>query len=81
MQKRWLNEYNAKIRELVGEELKRQSNMPAFYWMMNKTRHIREYLPREEYNGENDKNIADYLKSYKLIVFIVLVCSQAFYLM
>ena len=37
-QKRWLNEYNAKIRDLVGDELKKQKNMQAFYWMMNKTR-------------------------------------------
>ncbi|KAL9900653.1 xaa-Pro aminopeptidase 2 isoform 1-T2 [Glossina fuscipes fuscipes] len=51
LEKRWLNEYNAKIRELVGDELKRQGNMQAFYWMMNKTRHIREYLPEEEYRA------------------------------
>lgn len=25
--------------------------MQAFYWMMNKTRHIREYLPEEEYRA------------------------------
>ncbi|XP_058987893.1 xaa-Pro aminopeptidase 2-like [Musca domestica] len=51
LEKRWLNEYNAKIRQYVGEELKRQGNMKAFYWMMNKTRHIREYLPEEEYRA------------------------------
>ncbi|CAD6994422.1 xaa-Pro aminopeptidase 2 [Ceratitis capitata] len=51
MEKRYLNEYNAKVRELVGGELKRQGNMQAFYWMMNKTRHIREYLPEEDYRA------------------------------
>ncbi|KAM7362827.1 xaa-Pro aminopeptidase 2 [Cochliomyia hominivorax] len=51
LEKRWLNEYNAKIRQYVGDELKRQGNMQAFYWMMNKTRHIREYLPEEEYRA------------------------------
>lgn len=25
--------------------------MKAFYWMMNKTRHIREYLPEDEYRA------------------------------
>lgn len=50
-QKRWLNEYNAKIRQYVGDELKRQGNMQAFYWMMNKTRHVREYTPEEEYRA------------------------------
>ncbi|XP_055375042.1 xaa-Pro aminopeptidase 2 isoform X2 [Condylostylus longicornis] len=48
-ERRWLNIYNAKIREHVGEELKRQGNMQAFYWMMNKTGHIKEYFPEEEY--------------------------------
>ena len=48
-EKRWLNEYNAKIREFVGEHLKKQFKMQAFYWMMNKTGHVIEYLPEEEY--------------------------------
>ncbi|XP_067618763.1 xaa-Pro aminopeptidase 2 isoform X2 [Eurosta solidaginis] len=51
MEKRYLNEYNAKVRELVGGELKRQGNMQAFYWMMNKTRHVREYLPEDDYRA------------------------------
>ncbi|KAH8278826.1 hypothetical protein KR018_010057 [Drosophila ironensis] len=49
VEKRLLNEYNAKIRNVVGDELKQLGNMRAFYWMMNKTRHIREYLPEDEY--------------------------------
>ncbi|XP_037953198.1 xaa-Pro aminopeptidase 2-like [Teleopsis dalmanni] len=51
LEKRWLNEYNSKIRKYVGSELKRQGNMLAFYWMMNKTRHVREYLPEDEYRA------------------------------
>ncbi|XP_030369919.1 xaa-Pro aminopeptidase 2 [Scaptodrosophila lebanonensis] len=50
-EKRLLNEYNAKIRNQIGDELKRLGNMKAFYWMMNKTRHIREYLPEDEYRA------------------------------
>lgn len=53
-EKRWLNEYNAKIREFVGEELKKQTKMQAFYWMMNKTKHVIEYLPEKEYRSAND---------------------------
>lgn len=48
-EKRWLNEYNARIREFVGEELKKKLKMQAFYWMMNKTKHVIEYLPEEDY--------------------------------
>lgn len=49
-EKRWLNAYNAKIREYVGDELKRHAgDMQAFYWMMNKTRHITEYYTEADY--------------------------------
>lgn len=51
VEKRLLNEYNAKIRNVIGDELKQLGNMRAFYWMMNKTRHIREYLPEDEYRS------------------------------
>uniref|UniRef100_A0A8D8AK84 Xaa-Pro aminopeptidase 2 n=1 Tax=Culex pipiens TaxID=7175 RepID=A0A8D8AK84_CULPI len=40
---KWINDYNARIRTLVGEELKRKQKMDAFYWMMNKTRNVPEY--------------------------------------
>ncbi|ALC46164.1 CG6225, partial [Drosophila busckii] len=50
-EKRMLNKYNAKIRKQVGDELKKLGSMKAFYWMMNKTRHIREYLPEDEYRA------------------------------
>lgn len=39
-QKMWLNEYNLRIQELVGNELQNQNKMHAYYWMMNKTNHI-----------------------------------------
>lgn len=57
LQKRWLNDYNARIRELVGDELKAQMNMQAFYWMMNKTSHIIEYYPESEYRKNNGSTI------------------------
>ncbi|KAL1122414.1 hypothetical protein AAG570_003818 [Ranatra chinensis] len=38
----WLNEYNKRVRNEVGTELKKQSRMKGFYWMMDKTLHIPE---------------------------------------
>lgn len=58
-EKRWINVYNSKVRELIGMELKRQNKMHAFYWMMNKTRYVIEYLPEEEYR--QSLNVADSL--------------------
>lgn len=50
-EKKWLNEYNARIREEVGKYLKETMRNEAFYWMMNKTQHVIEYLPESEYKG------------------------------
>ena len=67
-----LNAYNAKIRTLVGEELKRQNNMNAFYWMMNKTGYIKEYLPEDEFYS---RNYQDFPKiSLTCLIAVVLVC-------
>ncbi|XP_069700563.1 xaa-Pro aminopeptidase 1-like isoform X2 [Periplaneta americana] len=41
--RQWLNDYNAKIRTMVGTELLRQRRMKGFYWMMNKTGYISDY--------------------------------------
>lgn len=41
-QRRWLNDYNARIRRVVGAELKRQNRTEAFFWMMEKTKYIPE---------------------------------------
>lgn len=38
--RQWLNDYNTRIRDLVGRELKEKNKMDAFYWMMEKTKHI-----------------------------------------
>ncbi|XP_014481659.1 PREDICTED: xaa-Pro aminopeptidase 1-like isoform X2 [Dinoponera quadriceps] len=42
LQRRWLNNYNKRIREEVGTELKERLKMKAFYWMMLKTATIPE---------------------------------------
>ncbi|KXJ79015.1 hypothetical protein RP20_CCG001990 [Aedes albopictus] len=48
---KWMNDYNARIRQLVGDELKRKQKMEAFYWMMNKTRNIPEYRSEADYGA------------------------------
>lgn len=50
-EKKWLNDYNARIREEVGKYLKETMRMQAFYWMMNQTQHVIEYLPESDYKG------------------------------
>lgn len=42
-QRRWLNEYNARVRSEVGEVLKAKSDMAAFYWMLNQTLYVPEH--------------------------------------
>lgn len=71
-EKRWLNEYNGKIRQLVGDELKRQGNMQAFYWMMNKTRHIKEFLPEDEYRVSRSSCNQVIISLYLVICSIIL---------
>lgn len=52
-ERRWLNDYNGKIREYVGDELKRHAgDMQAFYWMMNHTRHVVEYYTEADYRRQ-----------------------------
>lgn len=48
---KWINDYNTRIRQLVGDELKRKQKMEAFYWMMNKTRNIPEYRSEADYGA------------------------------
>ncbi|KAL7023026.1 hypothetical protein ACKWTF_012476 [Chironomus riparius] len=70
-EKKWLNQYNARIREVVGDELKRQFKMPAFYWLMNHTEHIREYLTEDEYRKSSSYRLQFNL-NYLLILTLIL---------
>lgn len=36
----WLNQYNERIRKIVGPELRSQGLMDVYYWMLNKTIHM-----------------------------------------
>ncbi|XP_031640663.1 xaa-Pro aminopeptidase 1 [Contarinia nasturtii] len=69
-EKRWLNEYNARVRSLVGEELKSQYNMQAFYWMINKTKHVIEYYPESEYRQRGG---SDSIRLYTWMISIIIL--------
>ncbi|XP_059488779.1 xaa-Pro aminopeptidase 1-like isoform X2 [Neocloeon triangulifer] len=43
--RKMINEYNAKVRQLVGSELKKKPDLKGFKWMMQKTGYIPEWLP------------------------------------
>ncbi|XP_050574856.1 xaa-Pro aminopeptidase 1-like isoform X2 [Bombus affinis] len=45
---RWLNNYNRRIRDEVGPELKKRLKMDAFNWMLKKTATIPEVRPVDE---------------------------------
>ncbi|XP_074035620.1 xaa-Pro aminopeptidase ApepP isoform X2 [Leptinotarsa decemlineata] len=64
-QRKWLNNYNEQVRQLVGAELKRQNRMDGFYWMMEKTKFIPE-------NGGRELNrIQNFLLTGIFILFFV----------
>ncbi|XP_015591446.1 xaa-Pro aminopeptidase ApepP [Cephus cinctus] len=46
--RRWLNNYNQRIRDEVGPEMKKQLRMTAFFWMKQKTKPIPEWGPANQ---------------------------------
>ncbi|XP_053657769.1 xaa-Pro aminopeptidase 1 [Anopheles marshallii] len=77
-EKKWLNDYNSRIRQHVGSELKRKHKMDAFYWMMNKTRHVPEYVTEAEYNGAANIH-RDHLSITVALTIIFLLGRFVFY--
>ncbi|XP_058057335.1 xaa-Pro aminopeptidase ApepP [Anopheles bellator] len=73
-EKKWLNEYNARIRQQVGDELKRKHKMDAFYWMMNKTRHVPEYLTEQDVHGTANTRHLD--SNVKIALPIILLLAK-----
>ncbi|XP_065349359.1 xaa-Pro aminopeptidase 1-like isoform X2 [Cloeon dipterum] len=43
--RKMINQYNAKVRQVVGAELKKKPDLKGFKWMMKKTGYIPEWLP------------------------------------
>lgn len=69
----WLNHYQAMVRIKVGEELKRQNRMRAFYWLMSKTRHITEPCHRSKNGSPGSINASSFISR---IIIAALVSVQ-----
>lgn len=72
-QRKWLNDYNTRIRDIVGEELKKRSLMRAFYWMMNHTRHIPVILPESEYAKSDSMEIQDFSNLINIVSVLLFI--------
>lgn len=73
-----MNNYNQRIRNELGPELKRRLRMPAFEWMMNKTRTISEWGEVNEKYFVGNSNSLLFSNNYYVIFIIVifLICNQ-----
>lgn len=68
--RRWLNNYNKRIREEVGAELKKNLKMKAFYWMMAKTMTIPE-TDSYYFFSDNSQAMPSTNKQFHTLVIIV----------
>lgn len=64
---RWLNDYHYRTLQEVGTELKKQSKMRGFYWLMENSKEIRAA-------SSQSKNIPSLLLSLSL-VYILFYCT------
>lgn len=62
----------------MGDELKRQFKMPAFYWLMNQTEHIREFITESEYRNNSSHQLGINFMLIILIVSSQLIVSLRF---
>jgi Xaa-Pro aminopeptidase len=73
-QRRWLNNYNKRIREEVGAELKKKLKMKAFYWMMVKTMTIPETnLDSQDFFPDYSDSTPSTIRQFHVLVVIVAV--------
>ncbi|XP_034173971.2 xaa-Pro aminopeptidase ApepP isoform X2 [Osmia lignaria lignaria] len=70
--RRWLNNYNRRIREEVGPELKRRLKMNAFDWMLTKTATIPELSPVDEglFFGHSHSTSSTFKQFHELVVIV-----------
>lgn len=72
--KHWLNEYNMRIRDIIGEELRKDMKRMAFEWMMNKTIHYKvEHLKRSTSSSERISSHHQVLM-YLLLLIMIFNC-------
>lgn len=74
MQRRWLNQYNKRIREEVGTELKERLKMKAFYWMMMKTMTIPESSSNsQDFFPDYSRSTPSVRRQFHFLVMIVAI--------
>ncbi|XP_029168203.1 xaa-Pro aminopeptidase 1-like isoform X3 [Nylanderia fulva] len=74
LHRRWLNNYNKRIREEVGAELKKKLKMKAFYWMMMKTMTIPETsLDNQDFFPDYSHSMSSTIRQFHILVVIVAV--------
>nr|XP_033332361.1 xaa-Pro aminopeptidase 1-like isoform X2 [Megalopta genalis] len=73
--RRWLNNYNRRIRNEVGSELKRRLKMNAFDWLLRKTAAIPELSPVDEglFFGFSSSPSSTF-KQFHVLIFVILIC-------
>ncbi|XP_026670593.1 xaa-Pro aminopeptidase 1-like isoform X2 [Ceratina calcarata] len=74
---RWLNNYNRRIRNEVGAELKRRLKMDAFDWMRTKTATIPEVNPVDE-GPFTASHSTTMFKRFHCLIFIISIYHTLF---
>ncbi|XP_011306386.1 xaa-Pro aminopeptidase 1 isoform X2 [Fopius arisanus] len=69
--RRWLNNYNRRIREEVGPEMLKKCKMEAYQWMEKRTRSIPEEDEVDDNYFTGDSNPSLSKKSYLLIILVI----------
>ncbi|KAK7571224.1 hypothetical protein V9T40_014828 [Parthenolecanium corni] len=68
-QKIWLNEYNARIREIIGEDLKNRRENNAFNWVFDRTKEI----PLDNEEEENSSSVLRAGSSLQFFIFVMFI--------
>ena len=81
LQIRWINNYNRRIRDEVGPELKRRLKMDAFNWMLKKTATIPEVkLVDEGLLFGHSNSTPSTCKQFHILVYLIslyyILCSK-----
>ncbi|XP_015431668.1 PREDICTED: xaa-Pro aminopeptidase 1-like [Dufourea novaeangliae] len=72
--RRWLNNYNRRIRDEVGPELKKRLKMNAFEWLLKKTATIPESSPVDEgLLFGHSRSTPSTFKQFHVLVFVMFI--------
>lgn len=71
-EKHWLNDYNTRIRDIVGQELRKDMKRLAFEWMMNKTVHYKVEHLRRPLNSSDRVSVHHHVFAYLLLLILII---------